>query len=333
MSTFKFLFYAVGINVCYLYFGILQEKITRTKHEPGSEKFTCTKTLVLLQCIINALFARFILRFVIKQGIDRTRASYYGICSLTYLIAMVSSNMALQHVNYPTQVIGKSCKPIPIMILGVLLGKKVHAFKKYLFVLLIVLGVTLFMYKKDLSELFKSPGVIQDRSSESYLSSIGIGELLLILSLTMDGFTGAVQERMKADHQTKSVHMMYKMNLWSTFYLLVICVGTGEVFEFYSFVQRHPSIINDLILFSTTSAIGQLFIFLTVAGFGPLPCSILTTTRKFFTVLISVFLFNNTMTKTQWIGASLVFIGLTLDAAFSKGKPKVQEKHIGKKVK
>ena len=38
------------------------------------------------------------------------------------------------------QVVGKSCKPIPVMILGVIIGRKSYALKKYLFVLLIVIG-------------------------------------------------------------------------------------------------------------------------------------------------------------------------------------------------
>ena len=42
---------------------------------------------------------------------------------------------------------GKSCKPIPVMILGVLLGRKSYPLRKYLFVLLIVAGVAMFMYK------------------------------------------------------------------------------------------------------------------------------------------------------------------------------------------
>ena len=37
---------------------------------------------------------------------DTTKSSYYGVCSLTYLLAMVTSNKALSWVNYPTQVIG-----------------------------------------------------------------------------------------------------------------------------------------------------------------------------------------------------------------------------------
>lgn len=35
---------------------------------------------------------------------DHTKNWLYGLCSLSYLGAMVSSNSALQYVNYPTQV-------------------------------------------------------------------------------------------------------------------------------------------------------------------------------------------------------------------------------------
>lgn len=35
---------------------------------------------------------------------DHTKSWLYGLCSLSYLGAMVSSNSALQYVNYPTQV-------------------------------------------------------------------------------------------------------------------------------------------------------------------------------------------------------------------------------------
>jgi UDP-galactose transporter B1 len=103
-----------------------------------------------------------------KQESDKTRTSYYSSCAFTYLAAMVSSNLSLQHVNYPTQVVGKSCKPIPVMILGVLLGRKRYPISKYLFVLLIVVGVGIFMFKDS-------------KSDNNYDHFIGAGELLLVL--------------------------------------------------------------------------------------------------------------------------------------------------------
>jgi UDP-galactose transporter B1 len=218
--------------------------------------------------------------------------------------------MALQWVNYPTQVVGKSCKPIPVMILGVLLGRKNYPLRKYLFVLLIVLGVALFIYKEHGSS--KSKG-----EDESYM-----GEILLVLSLTMDGLTGAVQERMRAEHQTKSGHMMLNMNFWSCIFLGVAVFLTGEMWEFIQFVSRHPDIIWQLSTFAVAGALGQFFIFLTVSDFGPLPCSIITTTRKFFTVLGSVIFFGNTLLGRQWMGTFFVFSGLFLDSLYGKAPPK-----------
>merc|ERR1719334_1341898 len=172
--------------------------------------------LVAFQCAVNYLYAFLMGKTVLKQGEDTTRNSYYAVASFTYLLAMVSSNKALSWVNYPTQVVGKSCKPILVMVLGVLVGRKRYPALKYLFILMIVAGVALFMYKD--SAATKAQG------SDSL---IGVGEILLLVSLTCDGLTGAVQERMKVEHKTKSGHMMMAMNKWSIGYLLVGLLITG----------------------------------------------------------------------------------------------------------
>merc|ERR1719369_98574 len=268
--------------------------------------------LVAFQCAVNYLYALIMGHTVLKQGEDTTKSSFYACASLTYLLAMVTSNKALSWVNYPTQVIGKSCKPIPVMVLGVLVGRKSYPLLKYLFILMIVGGVALFMYKDNSA---KTSGGSTD-------SLIGVGELLLLVSLTCDGLTGAVQERMKLEHQTKSGHMMMAMNKWSVGYLAVALAFTGEGLEFVGFIQRHPAVLWELATFSVASALGQFFIFLCVSDFGPLPCSIITTTRKFFTVLASVIFFGNSLITRQWLGTIFVFAGIFLDGLYGKQKPK-----------
>lgn len=132
---------------------------TRGKYGEGSseERFTYTLALVFVQCVVNYLYALFSSRYILRQtGEDTTKSSYYAICSFSYLTAMVTSNKALMWVNYPTQVVGKSCKPIPVMVLGVLIGRKRYPALKYLFVLLIVAGVAMFMYKDDKASVSKS---------------------------------------------------------------------------------------------------------------------------------------------------------------------------------
>lgn len=190
-KTNKFLICSLGVFISYFYFGILQEKVTRGKYFYESldqngektlkqEKFTYALSLVFIQCFIN-YFVAYGMLYLGSQKEDKTSKVYYISISTTYLLAMVASNMALQWIPYPTQVVGKAAKPIPVMILGVLIGRKSYPLKKYLFVFLIVIGMVLFMLKDK-------PSGETDSST-----SFGIGEILLFLSLIMDGLTGAVQ--------------------------------------------------------------------------------------------------------------------------------------------
>ncbi|KAF5903783.1 solute carrier family 35 member B1, partial [Clarias magur] len=287
---------------------VCEEAYTRGDYGQGEkkEKFRYATTLVFIQCIINALFARLLIQFFEGSKPDLTQSWLYAVCALSYLGAMVSSNSALQYVNYPTQVLGKSCKPIPVMILGVTILRKRYPMSKYMCVLLIVTGVALFLYKPNKASA----------STDEHV--FGFGEMLLLLSLTLDGLTGVAQDHMRGRHQTGANHMMLNVNLWSTLMLGLAVLWTGEVWEFLSFADRYPSIIYNILLFGFTSALGQTFIFMTVVYFGPLTCSIVTTTRKFFTILGSVLLFGNVITPLQWFGTILVFLGLGLDAKYGK---------------
>lgn len=310
----KLIFYAVGIFICYFYYAIIQERITRGKYgKPGEEeKFTYMLSLVCVQCVINYLYANILLHTVMRQGENLTKPFYYWSSALTYLLAMVCTNMALQWVNYPTQVIGKSGKPIPVMLLGVLLGNKSYPARKYICVLLVVIGVALFMYKDG-------------KQSSGGNSLMGFGEVLLLLSLIMDGLTGAIQERMRAEYKTKSLHMMSSMNKWSVIFLGITIIYTGELMEFIMFIDRHRGILWELVSFSLASAQGQMFIFLMIEHFGPLPCSIVTTTRKFFTVLFSIVFFGNSLLPRQWLATIIVFSGLFLDAFTGKSAKPVDK--------
>jgi len=301
-SNIKLALCFAGIFGCYFYYGIVQEKITRGTYGAANERYFYTLFLVFTLCLINALFGTGIL---VATGApsDETPKHLFAICGVTYVGAMLASNMSLKWVNYPTQVLGKSCKPIPVMLLGVFLAHKKYNLVKYLSVLLITIGIALFMYK--------------DGKSDGGGFSLGIGEILLLVSLTMDGLTGVMQEKMRA-HNTRAHYMMMNMNLSALVLLSAGLLITGEAWEATAFCIRNPSIIPHLVTFGLASAMGQNFIFITVTEFGPLMCSIMTTTRKFFTILGSVIFFGNTLIARQWLGTGIVFSGLVLDNMYGK---------------
>ncbi|KAK2145697.1 hypothetical protein LSH36_662g02028 [Paralvinella palmiformis] len=259
--------------------------------------------LVFVQCVINVVFARCALQIHCPEK-DNSPQKYYALMAFSYLGAMVASNLALQYVSYPTQVLGKSAKPIPVMILGVIMARKKYPFRKYIFVFMIVIGVALFMYK--------------DKKAVDTTHTLGSGEVLLLVSLFLDGITGGVQDKLRAEHRSPTHCMMLWMNVWSVIYLGVAIIVTGEGIAFMQFASRFPMVIVNMLIFSVCSAVGQNFIFMTVTNFGPLTCSIFTTTRKFFTILASVIIFQNPMAFRQWIGTVCVFIGLALDSMYGK---------------
>lgn len=97
---------------------------------------------------------------------------------------------------------------------------------------------------------------------------------------------------------------------------------SGEFSECSGFVKRHPEVMLHLITLGLSAACGQFFIFMMITNFGSLANSIVTTSRKFFTVLISVFVFGNHLTIRQWMGTVLVFSGLFYDMFLGKKVPK-----------
>ncbi|CAF0977217.1 unnamed protein product [Rotaria magnacalcarata] len=305
--SMKLGFSFLGIFVAYLLFGITQESIVKGKYGEH-DKFTYIISLVLFQCIFNAIVSKTIL-VLRKTPQDSTPSRMYAFSAFTYLFAMLASNFALEFVSYPMQVLGKSVKPVPVMLLGVLVARKRYPLMKYVYVSLIVIGVILFMYKKP-----------KETNTVDTGDLIGIGEFLLFVSLVFDGLTGGIQDKIRDKHRVQAYHMMYSMNIWSCLWASIGILVTGEIFGLYNFLTLYPYVIVDMFLLGLAGAVGQNFIFLTIEWFGPLTCSIFTTTRKFFTILCSIVIFGNAITKQQMLGTALVFAGLFLEQLYGKKK-------------
>jgi len=90
--------------------------------------------------------------------------------------------------------------------------------------------------------------------------------------------------------------------------------GEAEFKNALEFLRTHPTIIYPLVQFALTGALGQLFIFETLQHFGSLTLVTITLTRKLFTMLLSVFVYNHKLTPGQWTGTGVVFSGISVEA-------------------
>lgn len=61
---------------------------------------------------------------------------------------MCFSNLALSYLNYPTQLIFKSCKLIPVMIGSIIIMQKKYGFLDYVAAIIMCIGLTMFTLGK-----------------------------------------------------------------------------------------------------------------------------------------------------------------------------------------
>ena len=225
--------------------------------------------------------------------------------------------------RYPTQVLGKSCKMVPVMAGGIVLGGKRFSLVEYVQVALITLGVVVFNFGGA-----RKKGGAKD--SPYGLALIGV-------SLLLDAVTGGLQDKVKV--ATKALNpdaagpkrpSLHESMMWTNasggIVALVLALLTGHMVGGIKFAIAHPEVLYSICIFSMASAVGQNFVYFTLTQFDPLLLTTVTTTRKIFSTLYSVFRNPaNSLDQMQWSGCGLVFAGLGIEVAAkalaSGGKP------------
>jgi len=315
---------ACGIYTAYLYQGYLQERITTAKYEPGFERLPHLGLLHGLQSFV-CFFAAFavnaavsLMRKTTKNG-PKTPLLEYLKPALTNTIGPALGILALKNIPYSSQVLVKSCKLVPVMVMGTIFGKKRYSAKEYLCVALICVGLVVFSMKKSsaANKKLMEPNLV-------------LGYALCAVNLAFDGFTNAYQDKINSTYEsTTSLDMMCWMNFWTGSLLCGYMFGASNVgAELVSFLVSHPKSMLDVLAFCLCGALGQLFIFLTINKFGALTLTLVTTTRKFFSILISSFVLGSTLVGQQWAGIGLLFAGLlwNMQIKSSKGGSKRAKK-------
>lgn len=316
-------FCTAGIYFCYLLYGYVQEAIYEPqvdRHQPGATvQFSYTLLLLFLQSVAGAALA---LAFhsairvfnpeygsVVVDGVSTRKSELtvhlatrpgFTACAIAYLAAMFFSNEALKYVSYPFQSLAKSCKMIPVLISRVLVLRVRYPTSKYVVVLVMTLGISLFQGSKMLSS--------SGPSTEMY------GVLLLLASLVLDGVCGPTQERVHREFPCSNLAFMFLNNLHAVGVLGLPLLLTHQLVEGVQFCIDYPEVGKHVLTFALLSAVGQLFIFYSLLLFDSLVLSTITTTRKFLTIVISVVFHGNVLSLVQWLAVAMVFGAIMYDA-------------------
>ncbi|XP_059828415.1 adenosine 3'-phospho 5'-phosphosulfate transporter 2 [Hypanus sabinus] len=296
--SMQFVICVTGVFVFYLVYGYLQELIFSLE---GFKPFGWYLTLV--QFAFYSTFGLVELQFTQDKRRRIPWKTYMLIAFLT-VATMGLSNTSLGYLNYPTQVIFKCCKLIPVMIGGVFIQGKRYNFVDVSAALCMSLGLIWF--------------TLADSKVAPNFNFAGIA--LISMALCADAAIGNVQEKaMKLHNGSNSEMVLYSYSIGFLYILMgLVCTrGLGPAFVFCS---RHLlQTYGYAFVFSLTGYFGISFVLALIKLFGALVAVTVTTGRKAMTIGLSFLFFSKPFTLHYIWSGLLVLIGIFLNI-YSKNK-------------
>uniref|UniRef100_A0A0A9YLR9 Solute carrier family 35 member B1 n=1 Tax=Lygus hesperus TaxID=30085 RepID=A0A0A9YLR9_LYGHE len=132
----------------------------------------------------------------------------------------------------------------------------------------------------------------------------------------MDAVTGPLQETISATHNPTVMTVTFWINIFPTLAMYAYTSFSGEFYQGLEFCRTHPAIVVDIVLYCILSAVGQSLIVWSLFRFNSMTVTVITTTRKFFSILASVLFYRNPLTSHQWFGVLLVFSGIIANSRY-----------------
>mmetsp|Transcript_34066 Transcript_34066/g.63592 ORF Transcript_34066/g.63592 Transcript_34066/m.63592 type:complete len:366 (+) Transcript_34066:106-1203(+) len=346
----KLVLYTCTLYVSFIYWGYLQEKITSSSYTCGISDSGSTADLdgpllrwnypralnvamaataslfaSVVDDILLPLFSRSANDKKTNSNLQRAPFMLFSKPAITCAIGSPLGYMALKYIPFPLVILTKSSKPIPVMLIGIIFYRKSYPWYKHVGTFLLCSGIVAFSYWKQ-----SGPGgggaSVQEGETDG-LYSLCIGLLLVVMNLSLDGYTNNEQEHIFKNFNVSSFRMMKNVNIWQVIFLLMYLVfmhllgdhrgGSSELQESYYTIIHCPEARFDIAVFCFCAAVGQLTIFLVMKEFGSLMWITISITRKLFTILVSVVMFNHAICFEQWLGVAAVFSGLTLEVVMS----------------
>jgi adenosine 3'-phospho 5'-phosphosulfate transporter B2 len=144
---FKLIFSFFGLQMSYLLWGLLQERIMTRTYD--GEKFSNSQFLVFVNRFLATIVA-YILSIMFYPMRKLTSANpplfQYGIISYANCMSTWFQYESLLYISFPVQVIAKSIKTIPVMIVGKCVSGKTYPIRQYILMLMMAMGIALFLF-------------------------------------------------------------------------------------------------------------------------------------------------------------------------------------------
>ncbi|XP_012558247.1 adenosine 3'-phospho 5'-phosphosulfate transporter 2 isoform X1 [Hydra vulgaris] len=300
--SFQFLLCVGGVFLCYLPYGYFQEFLFSI---PLFKPYGWYLTLV--QFAIYAILAFLQSTFLEEEKQRRIPLKIYCILALLAIGTIGMSNKSLGYVNYPTQVIFKCCKLIPVMLGGIVIQGKRYNLLDFTTCILMSIGLSLF--------------VLADSTVSPEFSYIGV--LCLSIALCADAVVGNLQEKtMKEFNASNTEVVLYSYGI-GFFFLFMILLFVDSLYDSFIFFNKDPfTTYGYSLMFSISGYFGVTFVLTLVRVFGALLAVSVTTFRKAVTIILSFVMFAKPFTLQYVWSGLIVLLAIALNM-YQKNKQKI----------
>ena len=249
-----------------------------TAHESIFNKYKLKDSLFLtfVQFLSYAsLSFRFFVDLARKKAKLHAPFWFYVATALFLVGSMALSNFSLERISYPTQVLFRSSKLIPVMLGSFFFLKKRYSITEILAVILIVVGLI---------------GIsVSDKKFQNKFDTIGL--IAVIASLFCDAFASNLEDKAFSTYQAPQSEVIAIIYLIGSLLVGAVSIPTGQFTEGIKICAKEPGLVVQIILFSYLGALGIQFIYLLIKSFGSVATVMITSLRKAFTVCLSFIMF------------------------------------------
>lgn len=287
----------VLLTLAFCSYGVVQEYIMTMDY--SGQRFPSSPFLIFSNRIFVIGFASVVLAY--RGKAPWTDASKYAsVPALTVYLASFCQYESLLYITFPTQVVFKSCKIVPTMIMSTVMNNTSHVWADYLYAVIITTCVAGFTVAAETRE--------SDDLGPSY-----IGILMLCTFLIADALTSNSEKKIYNSWTNfDNVQMMFAVGFWTLLFSALTVVSTVSFGTMFAFFAQNPAAIAHVVGLSTCSSLGQYLIFYIIKHHGPVIFSIMMTVRQMFSIVLSTILFGHEMVVFQIACASLCFTVMLL---------------------
>jgi hypothetical protein len=208
-------------------------------------------TMIWAQSLVAWILGATVNTFFYKEHTKMPVANIIA-CSIVVIASTHTYILAIYLTSFPIVMMVKSCNIISVVFVGIFCSRvRDKGLKlgrtKMIVAIFITIGIMMYNFGGDSKHQEKATDVL--------------GVVLLVLSLVADGFLPDFQAVIKSEYKPRPMEMFEHINKWVVILCWCYSLATGQIFTSYQFAVKYPAFVQDIVILSILTSIGQVFVY------------------------------------------------------------------------